>query len=281
MAGRRNFLARIPLAPVIALMLGTAVAVVIATMPQDALQTLVSATGIDSIVAAARPPLGLKARLIALFLGFAVVTALVWAVVAVIERLLSGQPLMPLKMSAESDELDLTEFVTADVAAPRRPIFADRELGAPLMSDAALTTAAPLELDDFDLLLPPSVAPEVAVDEMTVAPFATPQRQTTPVEAPFAALPEDVLAEPLAAEEFALEPDSAPDASESSIDALIRRLEASLARRGPPVPPDPSRAPPVQVSPRESGWLVRSIDAAAENGSDASRALRTLRQMAR
>lgn len=221
MAKRRNFISRLPLAPVFGLLFGTAVAVVIAVAPQWRFEQAIDATGLSSMLSVARPPLGLKARLLAIALGFALVAILVWLSVAAVERLLAPPVARGSRPddigrddAGHDDALDLAEFadVPAPVDVPRRPIFADRELGAPLMSDEALTR----------VVAPLAPEPSPLVD---VATGVTPSSLNAPLD-----LTEfDVVVPP---EEPALL------AGESSIEALIRRLEAGLARRaGPPTPP--------------------------------------------
>ncbi len=302
MANAARLLQRLPLAPVIATMFGMTAAALVAATPQWLFENAVVSTGISGALAAAHPPLHMTARLIAVFAAFAVVAAVVWGGVTLVEKLLSRRP------APTGDELDLTDFAEElpKLGGRRRPISADRELGAPLMSDEALAVAAPLMSDEALAVAAPLVLdePEAALPEDEQVP-ATPVPETedkveavSPVEVTEPAEIEPIsgvesllpseqqevstgLGAPLEIAEFDLAPaeDSArPD--ESSIDALIRRLEAGLARRGLPAPPDPAtpNAQPAQPKPRD--WLVREENASGDFDEDATRAMGTLKSFA-
>ena len=275
MAKRRSFIDRLPLAPVFALMFGTAVAIVVAAMPQWRFEQMIGASGLGSLLAVAQPPLGLKARLLAVALGFALVALLIWGAVTLVLRLLESRA----ATTAEDDtgELDLETYGTMlpPVDAPRRPIFADKELGAPLMSDAALKS----------LVVTPTLAEPDVADNAPIAPVAEAEDARQPEFA-------DALETPLQVEEFDLPPvagESEAPVGESSIDTLIRRLEAGLARRaGPPPPNSPSSGPlssnanPAAVNPVGvmRDILAMNRDPAADNDASTARALDTLQAMA-
>ncbi len=254
MAKTASFVERVPLAPVIGLMFGTAVAALVAATPSWLFEQSVAASGLGTMLDVAQPPLGTKARLLAILAAFALVAISTWLAVALVERLIAGR-----RASGDADDVfDLDDFVVP--AAPRRgPIFADRELGAPLMSDAALTTAAPL--------VPAPVDPVDAIPE-AIEPV-------TPAD------PE--LAAPLAVDEFDLpEPEtlSPAVADETSIEALIRRLEAGMARRDAPPPPGPTTSVATASLPGRDDWLVPQNGNEPDDDDDTVRAMRTLRRMA-
>lgn len=302
MAKKRNLLQRIPLAPVFAVLFGGAAAFLVAATPAWLFEQTVASSGLANVVSVAVPPLGIKARLLAIFAAFVFTGAAIWVVSAVVERLIAGPKPKPVRDDEDDDVFDLDGFAVPE-STPRRPIFADRELGAPLMSDAALETArrdaAPDEpghrdADVLELVTPVAepVAPEPAIAAPAVASPVAWMPEPAPIAAgrpslfsetpfePVAEAPE--LAEPLVVEEFSLpeppvdEPVQLP--GESSIDALIRRLEAGLARRNTPREPDPSApAAPVQ-SPRPVDWVVHRGDDNALD-EDTTRALATLRRM--
>jgi hypothetical protein len=274
MARRRNFLNRLPLGPVFALMFGAAVAIVIAAMPQWRFEQAVAATGLGSIVSVAVPPLGIKARLLAVMLGFALVASLVWLGATLVQRLIDG-PRARADADEADDELDLAAYADTlpPVDAPRRPIFADRELGAPFMSDEALASvAAPL------VLTPPEPVEEVEaiVDTPEAAPYveeAAPALGTTG---------DTELEAPLDVAEFDLPPaanDEVPDPSASSIDTLIKRLEAGLARRAGPPPPNPP-APVASPIGMMSDWMQANRETGEIDDSGSARALDTLQRLA-
>lgn len=272
-----HWLNKVRLAPLFALMFGVGAATLVAAMLPGTFAAFVEATGLAKLT-------GLN-RLLAMLAAFVVVALPVWIATSVVERALEGagserKPSSPA--SDDDDLLDLEPFAESEPAPARRPIFADRELGAPLMSDEALRTIVPLS--------PPEVDPPLAppVDDIAIAPLSPPEDADN--DGPVApALPlaqartagED-LAEPLVAPEFDLEtPDDADDArpGESSIDGLIRRLESGLARRGAPTPDGASpqfaavlRSEIARAAPVASARTGKPDDATA-------RALHILRQM--
>jgi hypothetical protein len=257
MASNFSIVQRLPLAPVVALMFGTAVAVVVAAMPASIFESGVAASGLGATLEVARPPFGLRARLLAIFAAFAIVALCTWFGVALIERLLAARP--AAGPDSCDDALDLSDF--AEPLLPpeprRRPIFADRELGAPLMSDAALETAAPLSPEPADLT-------DVSEDRSGL-----PIGDVSALRAPLDIVEFDLPA---------VDAETPDIPGESSIDALIRRLEAGLSRRVPSPPPGPS-APGLSAStPRSDDWLI------PQNGNEplddnTTRAMQTLRRM--
>jgi hypothetical protein len=175
------------------------------------------------------------------------------------------------------DALDLGSFVDSlpPVDAPRRPIFADRELGAPFMSDEALATVAPLAVT------PPDNAPEMVpeIPEAEVVPEPALALEITEE----AASEDAVLDAPLDVAEFDLPPvadEPEPISGESSIDTLIRRLEAGMARRaGPPPRPNPT-SPAANPLSAMRDLMGRNRETEAQNDIGSARALDTLQRLA-
>ena len=279
MAKRRSIIDRLPLAPVFALMFGTAVAIVIAATPQWVFEGAIASTGLGNFLDVARPPLGLKARLLAVVLGFALVAILVWLAVTAVQRLIDGP--VPQADDGFDDELDLGAYVDSlpPVDAPRRPIFADKELGAPFMSDEALTSVAvpPLVLTPPDVDAEPEPVLVLEAPEPVVEVEADQSEITVPTVAQ-----DSILAAPLDVAEFDLppvvnEPETVP--GETSIDTLIRRLEAGLARRaGPPPPSSPTPAANPLGAMRE--WMIGNRQTDEDNDPGSARALVTLQRLA-
>jgi hypothetical protein len=278
-AKKRSILERVPLAPVVAVLFGAAAAILVAATPQWMFEAQVAATGLGEALSVAQSPLGLKARLLAVFLAFATVGLITWFAMRAAQSLIEG----PVARTRDDDDdaLDLGVYATpAPVDEPRRPIFADRELGAPFMSDEALTTAArPLDLAP-EFVAEPGL-PVETVDEAPIVltpPEPVIEIEPEPVGAMEPPSPEPELAAPLAVEEFDLpateEPERLP--GESSIDALIRRLESGLARRGLPQPPSGGAAIG-RPGPRVEGGSAR-FDTSRDDDSD--RVLGALRRMA-
>ena len=239
MANRLRDWRSLPLAPTVGAMFGLVAAILMLAAPNWRLENAVVTSGLADVVAFARPPLGLKARGLMMLLAFLIVGGGIWALVALAERLVARRDRV-----SRDDALDLEPFVEpADDFAPiRKPIFADRELGAPFMSDEILGRPSPV------------AAVTSVVD---------------PDEAPLGAA--------LAAEEFTLAPSETPSEplpGETSLDALVRRLEAGMARRRNPHPPQPP------TSGLADAYADRQDDT-AQNEAATQQALGTLRRMAR
>lgn len=211
MARKKSILQRMPLAPVIGVMFGAAAAILAAAVPEWLFAQAVGASG--TVV-----------RVLAVVAAFAVVGLVSGGLIWAVERMMAG----PAPKRADATELDLATF---DEALPiasevRRPISAV-ELGAPLMSDEALRTAAPI------------VEPVVAAPEPQPEPEIVPEPVVERTE---------VVDEPASV---------GATHEDLSIEALIARLEAGLAQYGKPQPPRPS-GPAVTPPPaKTSAWIVR------------------------
>lgn len=248
----------LPLGPVIGAMFGIAAAILVAATPQWLFEQSLVASGISDAVVFAQPPLGIKARIFAIATALVATGGLVWIAVALAERAMRpgmlSKPITKAAADARGDDaLDLDPFVEPSRA--RSPIFADRELGAPFMSDAVLERIEPAPIE----LAP--VSERSGADAVLEAPLDAP------------------LEAPLEAAEFDLpETDDDPEiAGEASIDALIRRLEAGLARRVDPPPSGPivvtAATPPIDGRRQDQAEPSPLAD-------DTTRALGTLQRMA-
>jgi hypothetical protein len=228
---------RIPFAPVVAVLFGVAAAILVAAVPQWLFEKGVVASGLPTVLAAAAPPLGLVARLLAIVLTFGGVAFLFWVLLAPVTRLFEAKARArtPWRDTGYDGDGALSRI---DPLPPRRPIFAPDELGAPLMSDEAIAPVIPF------LELAPELAEPVSVEEL----------------------------EPVVV---------APANTDSSISALIRRLEDGLARRsGDDSDPDGSGNGAMALPRR---WIVpENVEAApsADDDNAARQALGTLRRMA-
>jgi hypothetical protein len=180
---------RIPFAPVVAILFGIVAAILVAAVPQWLFERGVVASGLPGVLAAATPPLGLLARLLAIVAAFLAITVLLWAVLGPLTARLEGRVRARTPWRDAGYDTPVPEDSDLFIS-PRKPIFAPEELGAPLMSDEAIATVA-------------ENLPELVI-----------------AEAP--------APEPLVSAEL-----------DSSIAALIRRLEDGLARRGRPDPDAP------------------------------------------
>ena len=204
----------------VAVLAGVAVAFVAFAMPGDLLTGLVRASGLPSLLAAAEPPLGLKARAGVGLAGALAAFVLVFALLRLLDR--SGFE-KPRPEAAPPEEADLPRLRRRDVhpdAPVRRPISAARDLGEPAPPPEPVTAAAtPVWLAEAQPEPEPALPPEPV------------EAATTPV------WPAEARPEP--------EP-----AVEASLDDLMERLAQGLARRRtrqvfPPPPPPPAPAPQV------------------------------------
>ena len=249
-------LARIPLAPVIAVMFGVAAATLVALTPQWRFESMIASSGLGDLVSVARPPLGMKARLLAVVAAFVTVACILYVAARAFAML--GRVAQRPRRTPSDDALDLAAFLAPETIVPtRKPIFADRDLGAPLMSDEALGW----------------------VEEPPVIPRFV---DSEPVEAVAEPEPTIDLAAPLRIEEFELpaaEPDALPVAEisdeDDSIAALVARLEAGLARRDAPQRPRPGGA-----ALREGPPELSLIASTPRDDSGPNMAMRTLKRMA-
>ena len=219
------------LAPMAGFAAGALIALAIAALPQWRLEAAVSASGIDGILAAARPPLGATARsALALMSGGLVATA-VWAV------LTFGARLLPDGTAHAGSDVPVLRKADAHPDAPsRRPLRASEDLGQPLR-------IAPVELPPAEEVAEPIVVRTVPADLDTplaaVDPSAIPDVPREPVR-PVAPLAKAAPVVEEAIETFELtpirrvpkpQPMPAP-ARPTSLAAMLDRLEQGAALRG-------------------------------------------------
>lgn len=237
---------RIPFASVVAIMFGVAAAILVAAVPVGMFESAVMATGLPQALSIASPPLGLKARIVAVVLAFLVVTLVSWLILKPVERWLDRDRRRRTPWADAGYAESGPATARSRVEAARKPIFAPDELGAPLMSEEALAGFEPVSPRATQAELPP-LAPEpelyvpIAAEELT---------------APHAAGPTSDL-EPWTP--------TTPAAGETSIHALIRRLEAGLAKRGGGPDPDAPAAAPLALS---NDWIIDAGSSHAPVKSD-------------
>ncbi len=198
--------ARLPFAPIVAAFFAVAVAILVVAMPTWMLEYYAARTGLTAVLPAAQPPLGQTARLALVGLGALGSGLVTWLAMIPVGKWLDrsaaqGFDAVPLSPASEDDMPEDTGF-------NRPPIFADRDLGSPFMSE------------------------EVSVPQPEAEIVA-------PVE-------ELVLENSLVAEETPAEPDASPAAVETpapiiepapvagaqaSINDMMSRLEVGVTRR--------------------------------------------------
>lgn len=267
----------LPIAPVIAGVLGGAVALGVLVVPMSVLEGLVMDSGLPAVIAATEPPLGFTARFIMALGAGASVALFSWFAAFV----LLGSRTLTIGDGEETD-LDLDAVPTpvlrrADAhpdAPPRPPLLATRDLGRPFdafrtpvditkieeeIEEIAIEVAAPV-------LEPLAIAPieqPLPVDlDQPLAAFDPDALPEVPLAAPVALPPLSRSAKPPVFEEterfevFELpapvRPEPRPmslvsreDAitrpeTEASVHALLERLERGVLRKGIATAPSPS-----------------------------------------
>ena len=208
-----KWLDKLPFAPVVGTMFGLVASFLTMVTPGWLFERAVVASALPSLLSAAQPPLGDTARLLAaIVIGFAV-AAVLWGSIAAIVRF-AGPKRAARSPKAHGVRIDPEH----PFASHRPPIFAQRDLGAPFMSDEAMELARSelildTPLDEF----PPEPQPiEIA---------ETPEVHEVYGKEALAEQPEPAFAEtppPLRVVR--------PVESES-VSALMARLEAAMARR--------------------------------------------------
>ena len=223
----------------VAALAGGAAAALLLLMPVDALHNLVIDSGLPALLAAAEPPLGMKARLLLAGVAGAVAFAVIFGVM----RLLGRKPARPTRWGAEDSD---TRFEAAprmrrrdlhpDAPTPA-PISALRDLGEP---DFARTPEPPLILTE-PLPEPVAAAEEEELVLSEADAIDEPAPVPVPVPAPVPAVPhaepqgQETIAELLARLERAIEKKPLPQ--------WLERPEAASAP--PPVPANEQAPPPL------------------------------------
>ena len=110
-------------------------------MPDGLFSRIVIASRLPQFLAAAQPPLGMKARLAVIAVVAAVAYAFVWSLLRALDTI--GGKAQPVIVPAAAPEAPRLRRADAHPDAPsRRPIFAGRELGEPGEDEEPLELAA-------------------------------------------------------------------------------------------------------------------------------------------
>lgn len=188
-------------------------------VPDWRLESLVSSLSLGDILAAARPPLGMKARMLLALVAGLGAGAVTWAVV----YLLWGPGGLLARRAKPVRDDDDEDYVPAvrrsdrhPDAPPRRPLNA-AELGAP---------PPPVEEDIVERTLPADLdQPLSAYDPEAI--LSTPREPMRP--APAEPMPIPPMREPAPEERGAALP--LPDRQDESIETMLDRLERETALR--------------------------------------------------
>ena len=280
----------LPIAPVIAGVLGGAVALGVLVVPMSVLEGLVMDSGLPAVIAATEPPLGFTARFIMAFGAGASVALFSWFAAFV----LLGSRTLTIGDGEETD-LDLDAVPTpvlrrADAhpdAPPRPPLLATRDLGRPFdafrtppditkieeeIEEIAIEVAAPVQeplaiapieqplpvdLDQPLAAFDPDAMPEVPL----AAPVALPPLSRSSRPPVFEEterfdvfeLPAPVRPEPRPISLVSREDAITRPETEASVHALLERLERGVLRKGVATAAAPSPSTRVERRARERG----------------------------
>jgi hypothetical protein len=228
-------LAKLPFAPIVAGMFGLVAGVLVMATPIWLLESAVLRLGLPNILPPTAPPLGGTARaLLTMMAAFGTGIGL-WLVLTLSGRLssrrraMAGGGVVRPEALKTSKAMPLPDLPYSD--SRRAPIFAEDELGSPLMSDDARDLGAVLASVD----VPASEAKAEPVDESLVLDQAVPPMAES--EERIVLIPPEplIVPEPAMATETVVEmpaaPLTPPATDQPSVAAMLERLEAGLAKR--------------------------------------------------
>lgn len=191
-------IAKIPFAPVVAAMFGLIFVTLVLMTPGWLFERMIVASGLPALIPAAGPPLGETARSLAAFGGGLGVFLALWVALAVLRALIKRNAPAKARGSRIDAVTRPVQPPVADARRKREPIFAERELGAPFMSDEAIAKVA-------------ETIPAAPSSLPSAAPAAEP--------------------EPLLPDRIAPAPAPEPTPSGPTVISELERLEAALDRR--------------------------------------------------
>jgi hypothetical protein len=230
-------------------------------MPEALFARLITASHLPDFLAAAQPPLGMKARLAVIAVAILIVYAFVWTLLRALDGI--GRKARPAASAEVVEEAAPPRLRRADAhpdAPSRRPIFAGRDLGEPGFDEE------PLELELESALAAESAAePEPQPAAVALPAFLVPQPEPEAEPDPVAAVDQaDEFAErPFhhashESEEEAGEEEEAieSEGDDQSLTRLMQRFESGLGRKqqaleaAPPPAAEPEPVPQERVGHR-------------------------------
>lgn len=149
---------KLPFAPVVGVMFALVAAILVLATPQFLFERVVTGTGLPALVSAATPPLGEKARIITALLAAAAVGGIVWLMLAKLEQ--AALRRAPLSHGSRTTAAPVTAGLDRVHAVRPQPILAGSDLGAPFMSDEAMSLAREELLLDPVMVAPTLARPE-------------------------------------------------------------------------------------------------------------------------
>jgi hypothetical protein len=252
-----------PVAPLVAGTIGLLTAIMFLAVPTDLLESMVIDSGVASVFSAAEPPLGFTARLALVLLCGGGVGVVAWFALF----LLFGTRTIVLARDGGSPAAPMLRRADAHPdAPPRRPLFANTDLGTPFLEvrakpvhvDAEIVAAEPVTLTSkfeipaeqplpIDLDQPLSAFDPAAVPDAP-ADWFPPPMQLKPPQSPTAPIRRQTFDERERFETFPLTPMVRPAAKPATpsrandpsetIHALLDRLERVAGRRESTPPPE-------------------------------------------
>jgi hypothetical protein len=133
-------MAKLPFAPVVAAMFAVITVILILMTPGWLFERIVMASGLPSLIEAAQPPLGETARKLSAIAGGFGIFAFLWLTLGLFQTAISRNK--PPKARGSRINAATPGTQASEIKRKRDPIFAERELGAPFMSDEAIAAAA-------------------------------------------------------------------------------------------------------------------------------------------
>lgn len=130
-------LENVPFVPVAAALFGLVAGILVIATPGWLFERGVVASGLPGVIAAAAPPLGDKAQIMAALVAALGTTFPLWLVPTVVSRLVRIRRIEPPGSTIETAGEQVADHPHPD-APVRRPLFAESDLGAPFMSDEAI-----------------------------------------------------------------------------------------------------------------------------------------------
>jgi hypothetical protein len=176
---RLKSMAKVPFAPVVAAMFGVITLILIFMTPGWLFERLVVASGLPNLIAAAQPPLGETARKLSAIAGGLGVFGTLWAGLTLLRAFIKRNAPPKARGSRIDPAAPANEIQSPITKRKREPIFAERELGAPFMSDeaiASVTESVPVvqaEVEEpapQEIPTPTAEAPPLLLDRIAPRP---------------------------------------------------------------------------------------------------------------
>jgi len=248
----------VPLAPAIAIVLAALGGLMFLLMPTAVLEDLVLDSGIASLITAAQPPLGMTAHFAIAFLVALVVGSVSWFGLF----LLIGTRTIVIGRDAREDGVPILRRADAHPdAPPRRPVFANRDLGTPFLEVTA-ESSLPMSVADVVAYVPPVIEErDIPADlDTPLSTYRSPLDPPLPAPAP---LPLGRVEEPVAAPAPIIAPSPVAEPVVTLDQPPVRVAPESPAVVPPAEDPTPRFASHERIETFELTPMVRSSETSA------------------